>query len=44
VGGLPPFGIIAIPVKVTASQQPIIKVRKTDTKPLAEQNEEETEQ
>jgi AsmA protein len=43
--GLPPFGIIGIPVKVTGTgQQPIIKAGKTDSLPLEEQKEEETEQ
>jgi len=40
--GLPPFGIIGIPVKVTGTgQQPIVKAGKTDRLPLAEQKEEE---
>jgi len=43
--GLPPFGIIGIPVKVTGTgQQPIIKTGKTDSLPFEEQKEEETEQ
>jgi len=43
--GLPPFGIIGIPVKVTGTgEQPIIKAGKTDSLPLEEQKEEETEQ
>ena len=43
--GLPPFGIIGVPVKVTGTgEQPIIKVGKTDSLPLEEQKEEETEQ
>src|SRR4030095_15573792 len=43
--GLPPFGIIGIPLKVTGTgQQPVIKVGKTDSLPLEEQKEEETEQ
>ena len=43
--GLPPFGIIGIPVRVTGTgQQPIIKIGKTDSLPLEEQKEEETEQ
>jgi AsmA protein len=43
--GLPPFGIIGIPVKVTGTgEQPIIKTRRTDSLPLEEQKEEETEQ
>ncbi len=43
--GLPPFGIIGIPVKVTGTgEQPIIKTGKTDSLPLEEQKEEETEQ
>lgn len=40
--GLPPFGIIGIPVKITGTgQQPIVKKGKTDRLPLAEQKEEE---
>jgi len=40
--GLPPFGIIGIPVKVTGTgQQPIVKTGKTDRLPLNEQKEEE---
>src|SRR5436190_7541285 len=40
--GLPPFGIIGIPVKVTGTgQQPVVKTGKTDRLPLAEQKEEE---
>ena len=43
--GLPPFGIIGIPVKVTGTgEQPIIKTGKTDSLPLEEQKEEEAEQ
>ena len=39
--GLPPFGIIGIPVKVTGTgQNPIVKVGKTDELPLEEQKEE----
>jgi len=43
--GLPPFGIIGIPVKITGTgQQPVVKAGKTDSLPLEEQKEEETEQ
>ena len=43
--GLPPFGIIGIPVKVTGTgQQPVVKTGKTDRLPLAEQKEEDVEQ
>jgi len=43
--GLPPFGIIGVPVKVTGTgERPIVKVGKTDSLPLEEQKEEETEQ
>lgn len=43
--GLPPFGIIGIPVKVTGTgQQPIVKTGKTDRLPLEEQKEEEDEE
>jgi AsmA protein len=39
--GLPPFGIIGIPIKVTGTgTNPIIKLGKTDNLPLEEQEEE----